>query len=85
MINAYLKAAEYEGFGIFNIGSGKSFSVKEIVDKIIQVHGKDISVEFTNEKRKNETLDCYADINKAKELLNWQPTISFDQGLKKLF
>ncbi len=84
MINAYLKVAEYTGFEIFNIGSGKSYSVKEIADKIVKIYKKEIDIEFTNERRKNEVMDCYADITKAVNILGWQPAINLDQGLKKI-
>lgn len=37
------------------------------------------------EKRKNEIVDCYANISKAKKELNWRPTVSLDTGLKNVY
>lgn len=85
MVNAYLKAAGYTGFEVFNIGSGKSYSVREIVDKLLKIHEKHATVKFTNEKRKDEIMDCFADITKAKKLLDWQPSVSFENGLKEVY
>ena len=86
VINAYIKAGEFdEDFEIFNIGSGKSYSVKEIVNKIVKLYGKDITVDYTNERRKNEIMDTIADIKKAKIKLCWKPKYSIDEGLKAIY
>jgi len=84
VISAYVKTTIYEGTGydIFNIGSGQSFSVREIVDKVLAVsHAKDVTVRFTHHKREHEIMDIVADIRKAKDQLKWQPTIDINKGL----
>jgi len=86
VIEAYINAAEYDqnGFDIFNIGSGISYSIQEIVDQITASSDQEIKVEFSGEKRKNEVLNTIADISKAKKLLNWNPKITFNEGLNIL-
>jgi UDP-glucose 4-epimerase len=69
---------------IFNAGSSKSFSVREIAEIICRLINKNISIKFTNQKRPNEIADTVADTSKAKELLGWQPRISVEEGLKLL-
>ena len=82
VIDAYIKAGEFNGdFDVFNIGYGKSYSVKEIVDKIIYLYGKDVKVKYSGERRKNEIMDTIADIKKAKERLGWKPSVEIDKGL----
>ena len=68
------------GFEIFNIGSGKSHSVREVVDKIIEKYGKSIEVTYTGEARKNEVMDVVADIQKAKKM-GWSPKVVLEDGL----
>ncbi|MCE5214532.1 MAG: GDP-mannose 4,6-dehydratase [Methanobacterium sp.] len=68
-------------FDVFNIGNGISYSVKEIVDKIIYLYGKSVEVDCAKEKRKNEVMDTVADITKAREELGWEPRIDINQGL----
>ena len=85
MVRALIKASDYNKFGIFNMGCGKSYSVEQIVKKLVNIHGKKIKVTYTNEKRKNEVADCYADISKAEKELKWKPTVNIDQGLKIIF
>ena len=57
MIDAYIRAGEYEGdFDIFNIGYGESYSVKEIIEKIIKLHGSETRVIYRGERRRNEIM-----------------------------
>ena len=82
VIDAYIKAVEFNGdFDVFNIGYGKSYNVKEIVDKIIYLYGKDVKVKYSGERRKNEIMDTVADIKKAEEKLGWKPSVEIDNGL----
>ena len=85
VIDAYVKAGEFKGdFEVFNIGYGKSYSVKEIVDKIIYLYGKDVKVKYSGERRKNEIMDTIANTKKAKEKLGWKPRVEIDKGLGNL-
>ena len=85
-VNAYIKAGEYEGSGfeIFNIGSGVSHRVSDVVDLILEISGTKCSVVYKNERRKNEVMDTVADISKAKRLLKWEPCIALKDGLKNM-
>ena len=82
LISALIEAGKFDGnFEIFNIGYGTSYSVKEIVDKIVQLYGKEVKMNYENERRKSEIMDVVADIGKAKEKLGWTPRVDIDNGL----
>ena len=84
LISALIKVEKFNrGFEIFNIGYGKSYSVKEIVELIVQLNGKEVKINYKNERRKNEIMDVVADIRKAKEKLGWEPKININDGLKR--
>jgi UDP-glucose 4-epimerase len=87
MVNMYLKTIDYDkaGFEIFNVGSGVSYSVKEILDTLIDISGHDPKIEFSGQSRKNEVMETRADINKAKEILDWKPKVSIDDGLRETY
>lgn len=68
--------------GIFNVGSGKSYSVKEIIDAVLDILNTNLKIESQNLRRENEVMDCVADIKKLKEKLNWFPNYSLKNGLK---
>lgn len=84
MVEVFLKAGLYEGRGweIFNIGAGESYSVKEIVAKVIKIHGKKVRVVYSKERRKGEIMDVVADISKAKKELGWCPQTGIEEGLR---
>lgn len=72
-------------FEIFNIGSGKSYSVKEIVDKIVSFQDKDLEVFYEIKRRKNEIDETVANIDKIQRKLGWKPKINIDIGLLSLY
>lgn len=68
---------------VFNIGSGISYSVDQIVQMILNCNLKKIKVTYKNEARSNEVDNVIADISKAKNLLGWEPKISLEEGIRK--
>ncbi|MBN1384701.1 MAG: NAD-dependent epimerase/dehydratase family protein [Elusimicrobia bacterium] len=87
MTEALLKAGRYNPVSceIFNIGYGKSYSVKAVVEYAEKVWGRKISILYRNIHRKNEIMDIYADISHAKKKLTWEPKIGLKEGLEKMF
>jgi nucleoside-diphosphate-sugar epimerase len=83
-VEAYVKAIEYSGSGfeIFNIGSGVSYSVDEIVRTMLALSVKRVKVRYLYERRQGEVMDTVADITKAKEKLGWAPKFSLEDGLR---
>ncbi len=59
-----------------NIATGKAVTIKHIVDII--------GGEVVNIPPRIEIKDSVADIGKAKELLNWEPKVSLEEGIKTL-
>jgi len=62
---------------IINIGTATNFSVLEIAEMISG------SWKFI-ESRQGEASETLADIRKAKELLGWEPKVSFKDGISEL-
>ena len=86
VVNAVLNAIENSeiNFGKFNLGSGKSYSVNQIVQIIKEHSPVEFNVSYSENVRKNEVPDCIADISKTKTALKWTPEISIHKGIKKL-
>ncbi|MBU2637808.1 MAG: NAD-dependent epimerase/dehydratase family protein [Nanoarchaeota archaeon] len=74
-------AADIPGYEIFNLGTGKAYSVKELVDIVFSITGEKMPVQDLKQRRPNEIMDCAADIRKAKKLLKWAPEYSLAEGL----
>ncbi len=69
-------------YGIYNLGSGYSKSVAEIVALVFQYSGITKEVRATGNNRPNEIFDLYADISKIKRDYNWDIKTSFEAGMK---
>ena len=75
---------EITGLNVFNLGSGKSHSVEEVVNFLTESYNKTVEVIYTNEYRQGEVMDTVADITKVCSLLGWKPAIGLKKGLKTL-
>ena len=85
LCSAIVKAINYKGNEhIFNIGSGKSYSVKEVIEFIQNIYGTSLNIDEKKLIRKNEILNTIADINLAKKELQWSPIYELKEGLKKI-
>ena len=71
-------------FSVYNIGSGVSYSVKQITENILNVFDVKKTIVTSGIKRKNEVLDCVANIENIQKDFKWSPTYSLVQGLQDL-
>lgn len=72
------------GYRVYNIGSGISLSVQEVIDTIQNIAGTKKKVVCDNVARTNELLDVVADISKAGKELGWHPGFSFHAGIETI-
>ncbi|MBP6662159.1 MAG: NAD(P)-dependent oxidoreductase [Paludibacter sp.] len=88
IIDAIITAIETENtdksIQKFNLGSGVSYSVKEIVDMVRGLFDTEIEYICTHEIRPNDVMDTIADISKIQNELHWKPSISILEGLTKM-
>lgn len=83
--NAINCAIDYEANGceIMNLGSGISYSVREVADMLISIYGRPVEFKSTNEYRPSEVLDTVADVSKLKSI-GWTQKVAFIDGLKEM-
>jgi len=77
---------ETEGGDEINLGTGRSFSVMEVVEVVSKVLGKDLKVEVEEKfkrPKKAEVFNLIADNSKAKRVLGWEPKWSFEEGVRE--
>lgn len=76
MAKAHIDAYEYlcneNESNVFNLGNGKGFSVKEVIDMVKKVTGKDFPVKL-DERREGDPDILIADATKIKDKLGWTP------------
>jgi len=68
---------------IYNIGSGKSISIKELAKYMISISNQNLDIKYLDE-RKDEIRFSLADISLAKKILNYNPKTEFKNGIKNL-
>lgn len=68
----------------FNIATKKMTSIKELAGLLITMSELDLKP-IHNKPRQGDIKKSYADISKATKLLGWNPEISLENGLKKIF
>lgn len=85
VISAMLKTliSECRGEEI-NIGCGKGESLNEIIAAIERLTGEKMDVNYLPSRSFDVPVN-YLDISKAKEILNWQPATSLDDGIRATF
>ena len=66
---------------IFNLGNDAPIKTSYLLHKIEEIIGKKALIK--NSKTKNENIKTHADITKAKNLLGYEPKVSFDQGIER--
>jgi UDP-glucose 4-epimerase len=76
LADAHIKALEYLRKGgvsdVFNLGNGKGFSVREVIDTAVKVTGKKIKATVTG-RRPGDPPVLVGSALKAREVLDWQP------------
>jgi len=81
VVNATILALTKNVGGTFNIGCGKGYSVKEVLDLIIRISGKDIKPIY--KPRAKKASSSIYNITLAKEKLGYLPSSTIKDGLKK--
>ena len=69
-----------------NLGAGEEIRILELANKIISIIGKSVEIEVMPERLrpvKSEVTRLLSDNRLARELLDWTPRVSFQEGLSK--
>lgn len=82
LAKAHVKAIEYAakttGVDVINIGSGKGYSVLEVLHAYEKACGHKIPYQI-KDRRPGDIATCYADTNKAKELLGFESQLDIEE------
>ncbi|OHD53817.1 MAG: UDP-glucose 4-epimerase GalE [Spirochaetes bacterium GWF1_51_8] len=82
LADAHIRGLEYLLKGgnssCFNLGSGRGFSVREIIDTVAKVTGKPVKAEETP-RRAGDPDILVAKSAKAFDVLGWKPVIGLDE------
>ena len=71
------------GYEIINLGGCRNpVSLNSVIGKLEKLLGKNANIR-RGPSHVADMKETWADIDKAKRVLGWQPEVSFDEGLKE--
>ena len=88
LARAMISIVESTDSGLFtyNIGTGESWSIEQIVNKISKIIQKEIEIVTSQERyRKSDRMFLEADISQIMKNTGWKPQITIDSGLRLFF
>ncbi len=78
-----IEAIQDVGYEIINLGNGrKPTSLNIIISKLEKLIGRKAKIDY-KPFHVADLMETWADISKAKRLLDWEPQVSLDEGLEK--
>ena len=81
--NGTLAAIQEVGYEIINLGGGRNpVSLNAIIEKLESLIGGKAKVDY-RPFHIADLKETWADIDKAKKLLDWEPRVSLDEGLER--
>jgi len=82
IIEANILAAKSSSDGVFNIGNGTPISINEVAKLVMKITGTDLDIIYSD-ARQDDIRHSFADISKAKEILQYKPIFSLTDGLDR--
>ncbi|MBW4889885.1 NAD-dependent epimerase/dehydratase family protein [Mucilaginibacter sp. HMF5004] len=67
---------------VFNVGTGVPVTVNQVAATLVKNYGVDVNITVTGNYRLGDIRHNFADLKKIKLLLNFEPKISFNQGME---
>jgi dTDP-L-rhamnose 4-epimerase len=85
VVEATIKGIENENANgqVFNVGTGIATTVIEVAETLIKNYGVEVPVQITGNFRIGDIRHNYADISKIKNYLNFTPSVTFENGIKR--
>lgn len=86
MVRAYVLALEHGEPGeVYNLGSGRSFGVQDLLDTLLSFSTARITVEVDPVRlRPSDVPDMVCDAGKFRARTGWEPRVPFEQTLREL-
>lgn len=84
LIRAHSLALNINSNEIINLGSGKGYSVKELIEDFNKTLDKEIEYD-SGPKRKGDPPLVLTNIDKAKQILNWTPEKTLQDMIKSTY
>jgi GDP-4-dehydro-6-deoxy-D-mannose reductase len=72
--------------GIFNLGSGRSYSIQDLLDTLIEISGCAVEIrQDKNRMRGPEVPELFGSSSRAEQVCGWKPEIPLRRSLEDTF
>ena len=82
LVEIILRASQLKGFNVINGGTGKNYSLNEMLKMLNKQLGTNIKATFIKMPVSNYVMETLADTTNLKEKLSYIPKISLEEGIK---
>jgi dTDP-L-rhamnose 4-epimerase len=86
VVQALLLAADEEAAvgKAINVGSGRAVTVREVASTLAEVLGTPVEPQVSGKFRVGDVRHCFADVSLAREVLGYEPAVTFEAGMAEL-
>jgi UDP-glucose 4-epimerase len=84
VVDAFLKAVDAKGFDVFNVGTGKSYTINDMISKINSQMHTEIKPAYKPVDMTNYVMHTLADTKKSAEVLGFRAKYTLDDGIARL-
>jgi len=84
VVEILIRSSQLKGYNVINAGTGKNYDLNEMLEKLDKYMGKDVKAKYIEMPVKNYVMETLADTTRLRSLLNYEPKVSLDDGIKKL-
>lgn len=85
IVRGYVMASRSEG-NLYNLCSGNTVTIREVLDRLIKIAGLDVSIRVDPKRlRPAQNAEIRGSFQLAQEQLGWEPTYSLEESLTDLY
>jgi UDP-glucose 4-epimerase len=86
IVRGIVDAAEHELTGVYNLGSGESYSFNRVVELLNEELGRDVDPEYVENPIPDDVYvhDTMADYSKMHDATGWEPQVDFHEGIRRV-
>jgi UDP-glucose 4-epimerase len=84
VVRAIELAADHRLDGVYNVGTGESYSFNEMVAMINEALGTDVDPEYVENPLPVYVHDTMADATRLEEATGWEQTVDFEEGVRRV-
>ena len=84
VVDALLRASSVKGFAAYNVGTGVSYTINDMFNRLNRALGTAIRAKYVPMPVANYVMETLADTGKAERELGFRARVSLDEGIAKL-